>query len=266
MRRDTIDLLRCPRCRRGALRPDSDAMDLTFGPLRCGECHASFPVAEGVADLLDERPDLGGLQRALDVPIVSRTWERYLRPALSLAVAQRRVDRDSEYLMYRSLLGQPQGPVLDLDSGTAMFSRRLARERDVPPVIALDVSRAMLEEAVAQAREASVRIDFIRAAASELPFADGTLGAVLHSGALHLLPEISRLFLEVGRVLRPGGRYVATTFLPPRFPVSSLQLRLGLHSRSEDALRSSLAAAGLVNFERLLLPPFILVKAEKPPA
>jgi hypothetical protein len=43
-----------------------------------------------------------------------------------------------------------------------------------------------------------------------------------------------------------------------------LHRRAGLHPHTEDELRAAIAAAGLVNFERILLAPFIVVKGEKP--
>jgi SAM-dependent methyltransferase len=121
----------------------------------------------------------------------------------------------------------------------------------------------MLEEAMAQAREAGVRVDFVRAEAPYLPFLNGTLGAVLQADALHFIADVGRLMLEVARVLRPGGRFVASTHAPSGAPSAFLQRRAGLHPRDEGELRAAVAAAGLVNFERVLLPPFILVKAEK---
>ncbi|MGA9525783.1 MAG: class I SAM-dependent methyltransferase [Myxococcaceae bacterium] len=237
-----------------------------FGPLRCAECQSSHPVAEGVVELVLERESPAGLQRGLELRWVARSWERYLRPAVSVAVTRRRFDRDSEYLLLRSLLGTPDAPVLDLGCGTGLFARRLAREPAMPPVVGMDVARAMLEESVAQAREARVRVDFVHAAAPELPFLDGSLGGVLHSDALHLVEDAARLFVEVSRVLRPGGRYVATTYLPPGFPAAFVHRQVGLHPRTEVELRAALTAAGLVRFERMLLPPFIVVKAEKPTA
>jgi SAM-dependent methyltransferase/uncharacterized protein YbaR (Trm112 family) len=265
MRRVIINVLRCPRCRRGALLPETDTAELVFGPLRCPECHASFPVAEGVADLVvDRAPPVGAMQRGLEQPLVARSYERYVRPAMQYAVSRRRYDRESELLLYRSLLGQPDGPVLDLACGTGLFARRLARDASLPPVVALDVSKPMIEEGVAQAREAGVMVDFLRAEAPELPFQDQSFGAVLQTGALHLIADASRLFLEVGRVLRPGGRYVASTYTPPGPLLTALHRRAGLHPRTEDELRSAIAAAGLVGFERMLLPPFIVVKGEKP--
>ncbi|HVE85812.1 MAG TPA: methyltransferase domain-containing protein [Myxococcales bacterium] len=264
MRRVILNLLRCPKCKRGALLSQTDTAELVFGPLSCPECQTSFPVAEGVADLVTDRAAQGPFQRGMEQPLVARSYERYVRPAMQYAVARRRYDRESELLLYRSLLGQPDGPVLDVACGTGLFARRLARDATLPPVVGLDVSRPMIEEGVAQAREAGVMVDFVRAEAPDLPFQDQSFGAVLQTGALHLIPDASRLFLEVGRVLRPGGRYVASTYTPPGPLLTALHRKAGLHPRTEDELRSAIAAAGLVEFERMLLPPFIAIKAEKP--
>ena len=264
MRQPIVQLLRCPSCQHGRLAPESDAAELYFGPLHCSECQASFPVAEGVADLLPrDRPPVRGLQRGLESAWVARSYERYLRPAVTMLVSGHRVDRESEYLLYRSLLGSPEAPVLDLGCGTGMFARRLAREPRMPPVVAMDASSAMLEEAVAQAREHSAPVDFLRAEAPRLPFQDGSLGAVLQAGSLHFFEDLTELLSEVRRVLEPGGRFVATSYLPPSFPGSLVHRKAGLFPRGEDELRFALAAAGLGNFERMRMPPFILVKGER---
>lgn len=264
MRRAILQLLRCPRCRRGGLLPETDTAELFFGPLRCRECHASFPVAEGVADLVTESSPPGTLQRGLQQRLVARSYERYVRPLLQRALVQQRMDRDSELLLYRSLLGRPEAPVLDVGTGTGLFARRLAREPDMPALVGMDVSQPMIEEGVAQAREAGVRVDFIRAEAPYLPFQEQSLGAVLQSHSLQFIADLGRLLLEVGRVLRPGGRYVASTYQPPSGAAGLLHQRAGLYPRGEDELRAAVAAAGLVHFERIRLPPFLLIKAEKP--
>ncbi|MFP2932115.1 class I SAM-dependent methyltransferase [Pyxidicoccus sp. 3LG] len=236
---------------------------LLFGPLRCGECRATYPVAEGVADLVVEHSAAGTVQRGLESRWVARSYERYVRPVLERTLTRQSLDRDSEYLLYRGLLGQPKAPVLDVGSGTGLLARRLAREPDFPLVAALDVSRAMLEEGVAQAREAGATVDFLRAEAPYLPFQDGTLGAVLLAGALHFVADLDRLMFEVARVLRPGGRWVASTYLPPGAPTALVHRKLGLHPRTEAELRGAATSAGLVRFERVALPPLLVVKAEK---
>jgi ubiquinone/menaquinone biosynthesis C-methylase UbiE len=237
---------------------------LLFGPVRCGECRATYPVAEGVADLVAEHRASGTVQRGLEQRWVARSYERYVRPALQRALSASPMDRDSEYLLYRSLLGQPEGPVMDLGTGTGLFARRLAREPDLPAVVGMDLSRAMLEEAVAQGREAGVHVDFLRAEAPYLPFQDDSLGAVLLAHSLHFIADVGRLLLEVARVLRPGGRFVASTWMPPGRASAFVQRRAGLHPREEEELRDALSAVGLVGFARLRLPPLLVVMAEKP--
>jgi SAM-dependent methyltransferase/uncharacterized protein YbaR (Trm112 family) len=266
VRRAIIDLLRCPRCRRGALTPDAPGAEVLFGPLRCGECHASYPVSEGVADLIGEARDPGPIQRRFEQPWVARAYERYLRSALQIFLSRQHFDEQSEFAIYRSLLGNPSGAVLDLGCGTGLFARRLARETPDALVIGLDLSTAMIEEAVAQAREHAVAVDFIRAEAPELPFRDGSLGGILQSRGMSFIEDMGRLFAEVSRVLRPGGRFVASTHLPPRFGAAAVHRRMGLYPRSEEVIRTAATAAGLTAFERVLLPPFIVVKAEKRPA
>lgn len=265
MRRATINILRCPRCRRGGVLPETDTAELLFGPLRCNECQASYPVSEGVPDLLVDRDSKPAIaQRGMEQALVARAYERYFRPTVQWLVSRQRFDRDSEYLVYRSMLGRVTGPILDVGTGTGMFARRLAKEPQHPHVIGSDVSRPMIEEGIAQAREAGVMVDFVRSEAPWLPFLDNTLGAVLLTGALHFIADASRLFIEAARALRPGGHFIASTYQPPGFAGGIVHKQLGLHPRSEDELRSGMAAAGLTNFERILLGPFILVKAEKP--
>jgi SAM-dependent methyltransferase len=103
--------------------------------------------------------------------------------------------------------------VLDLGTGTGPLLPLLGRHLD--RVFAVDGSRGMLARARARVKASgagSVRL--LRADVEALPLPDGSVDGVIANMILHHLPEPASLFLEIARVLRPGGRGVAVDFEP----------------------------------------------------
>lgn len=265
MRRSTLDLLRCPACAAGSLVPDGEAPEgrLIFGPVRCLGCRATWAVHEGLIELAPERSLPRGLQQAMELPWVARSWERYVRPAVDAVLTRGQLDRDSEYVAMRSMLGAPPGPVIDLGCGPGLFLKRLVRDLPDVNVVGVDISRPMIEEAMAQFRELQLAADFVRAEAPPLPFLPASLGGVLASGMVHFVSDLDGLLLEVRRALRPSGRFVASTY-----EASSTARRLhqsaGLHPRTEQELKDAAERAGLIRFERIRSGPVLVWKAEQP--
>ena len=273
MRRETLELLRCPRCGGGSLVPDADVPGkarqaastsaMTFGPARCLGCSARFPVHDGLIDFVGDRAKLKLLQQAMELPWVARSWERYVRPAVDTVLTRGRLDHESEYTVLRNLIGKPPGPVVDLGCGAGLVLRKLSRDFAKVPVIGVDVSRPMLEEAMAQVRENAEAADFVRAQVPSMPFNDASLGAVVAVGFIHFVEELDPLLHEVARALKPGGRFVATTYEAGKL-LEPVHRGAGLFPRSEEALRNAAVRAGLVHFERVKVSPFLLWKAERP--
>ncbi len=265
MRRTTLDLLRCPQCLAGSLVPLDDVADtsLAFGPARCIGCGAQFPVHEGLVDLGGDRPEGSGLQRTMERGWVARTWDRSMRPALDTLLTQGRLDREREFAMLATFIGTPTGPLVDLGCGPGQLLRRLARELTGNVVIGVDLSRPMLEEALAQTREHGEAIDFVRAQVPPLPFIDHVIGTVVAAGFIHFVSDLPAVLNEVARVLKPRGRFVATTWEAPGF-LHGLHGAVGFYPRTEDALRELAKAAGFIRFERIKVAPFITWKVELP--
>ena len=96
--------------------------------------------------------------------------------------------------------------VLDLGSGPGHQALEMAPM--VGPsgkVDGVDVSDSMLQ--IARARCAGVmNVEFHKADAAQLPFADGTFDAVMSSMVFEYLPDVPRALREAHRVLKPGGR------------------------------------------------------------
>lgn len=103
---------------------------------------------------------------------------------------------------------KPGETVLDLGSG-AGFDAFLAA-RQVGPmgrVIGVDMTHEMLAKARANARKAGfANIEFRLGEIENLPVADATADVIISNCVINLSPDKARVFAEVYRVLKPGGR------------------------------------------------------------
>jgi SAM-dependent methyltransferase len=96
--------------------------------------------------------------------------------------------------------------VLDIGCGTGNYTD--AMQRVTPArITGLDRSEGMLT----QARAKNGAIDFRQGDAQQMPFAAASFDFVYMTDVIHHVPDIARLFAEIGRVLRPGGKACIVT-------------------------------------------------------
>jgi SAM-dependent methyltransferase len=249
MRQFDEHLLRCPTCKAGllALRSPADR------EVRCNECFSSYPLRNGVIDLLPDVPIKRSLaQVAMESKLIvsiyeSRWWRR--NPLLSILMG---ISFEREYdLIVRAAELDGAERVLDLACGPGIYTRPFARRLPVGCVVGLDLSLPMLSYAAQRARmERLANLTFIRANALDLPFPAGHFDVVNCCGALHLFPTPSRALSEVSRVLRPGGRFTVAAFRRRDGRVSayvaSLRRRLlGVNAFTPDELTGCFREVGL---------------------
>lgn len=111
--------------------------------------------------------------------------------------------------------------VLDLGCGAGLDS--LIAARRVGPngnVVGVDFSEPMLACARQAAVEAgSANIEFHQADAEDLPIGEGSIDLALVNGIFNLNPVREAIFLELARVVRPGGAvYAAELILKEPLP------------------------------------------------
>jgi demethylmenaquinone methyltransferase/2-methoxy-6-polyprenyl-1,4-benzoquinol methylase len=111
------------------------------------------------------------------------------------------------------LAGVPAGGIaLDVCAGTGDIAIALARRG--ARVVAVDFSWQMM--AVGVRRAAGLPVSFVRGDALALPFRDGVFDAATIGFSLRNVASRARLFSEMARVVRPGGRIVALETSQPR--------------------------------------------------
>jgi ubiquinone/menaquinone biosynthesis C-methylase UbiE len=206
--------------------------------------------------------------RAMGSRWLARVYERWWGPGtFAITTGFRMPSADAEAaLILNKIAGRP-GPWLDLSCGPGNLTRRLIAHAEGRAVFALDRSPAMLERVEANAPTA-VRVC---ADAAHLPFADGTFGAVVNIAAIDLYPDAARVVAESARVLAPGGRWVASTFVTPARRASRSMTvgrriwhRLaGTHTPTEDCLVAHAKRAGLTHIHLVRFGRYVVAWADK---
>ena len=136
--------------------------------------------------------------------------------------AQGIMGRAETYLEQELLPGlvAPETRILDLGSGTGINLARLRRlELPFASYVGLDMTPAMLAQAQAKLK-GNTSSAFIQGDIWRLPFADRAFDLVISTWALsHLWPP-HKVFVEIARVLVPGGTAVALFWSRPAWPMS----------------------------------------------
>jgi ubiquinone/menaquinone biosynthesis C-methylase UbiE len=100
--------------------------------------------------------------------------------------------------------------VLEVGCGTGSDAIALAqRVGHQGKVVAVDHSQAMLAQAIEATKGLTLPIEFVKAEAQQLPFADQTFDGARVDRTLQHISDPQRAIAEMARVVRPGGAVVA---------------------------------------------------------
>ena len=107
--------------------------------------------------------------------------------------------------------------MLEVGCGSAPCARWLRRAG--ADVVALDLSGGMLARAVQLNRATGIDVPLVQADADALPLASASVDLACSAyGGLPFVSDVGTALAEIVRVLRPGGRFVASVNHPMRWP------------------------------------------------
>ncbi len=156
--------------------------------------------------------------------------------------------------------------VLDLGSG-AGFDSFLAANRVGPTgkVIGVDMTPEMINRARENADKGSYsNVQFVPGELEDLPVEDNSVDIVISNCVINLVPDKKKVFKEVFRVLKPGGRLmVSDLVLRQKLPLSienSIEGYVGCISGAvmKDVYLDAIGSAGFGDVEVIEESPFSL--------
>jgi demethylmenaquinone methyltransferase/2-methoxy-6-polyprenyl-1,4-benzoquinol methylase len=119
----------------------------------------------------------------------------------------------------RALRLRPGDKVLDICGGTADLALGAARRLGpTDQVVVCDFNRPMMDRGLAKSRRSrnGAIVTFVQGDAEKLPFPDRSFDAITVGFGLRNLVDLDRGLREIGRVLKPGGRFAGLEFTLPR--------------------------------------------------
>ncbi len=143
--------------------------------------------------------------------LARRAFEKAADTYDEAAVLQNEIgDRLMERLDYIRL--QPRR-ILDLGAGTGMFTSALMKRYRKADVVALDIAKPMLH-CVRQRAGWLRKPGCVCGDTETLPFADDSFDFIFSNLMLQWCTDLEATFIELRRVLSPGGLLMFTTFGP----------------------------------------------------
>lgn len=151
---------------------------------------------------------------------------------------------------------QPGDVVLDLGSGAGIDLLLAAKKvGSSGKVIGVDMTDAMIEKARENIAVAGLtNIEVRKGIIEDLPIDDGSVDWVVSNCVINLSPEKPRVFAEIARVLKPGGRMLVSDIVAEGLPaeiVGNQRLYSSCLAGAieEKAYLDGLREAGLVEVE-----------------
>jgi SAM-dependent methyltransferase len=204
MRARLLELIVCPNC--GAQleleRRTVDGDEIMSGTLHCRGCRRPFPIEDGVPRLLPARDKVSSdAQRTVDRFGAQWNTFDFLGPHYEWQFLQWIAPNTAEDFRGRI--------VLEGGCGKGRHST-LAAQFGAKEVLAIDLGSAV--EAAFRNTRGHPAVHVIQADLFHLPVKECSIDLAFSLGVLHHTPDPRGCFLELVKVVRPGGKVIAWVY------------------------------------------------------
>lgn len=136
------------------------------------------------------------------------------------------------------------GDVLEIGPGPGYVGLELARKIHPDSLTGCEISPAMLGVAEKNAADYQIPARYVQGNCMKMPFDDESFDTVISNGSLHEWEMPIRVFNEIFRVLRSGGRYCITDLRRDVHPLKKTMVYSSTNPKQmRPGLLSSLNAA-----------------------
>ena len=140
-----------------------------------------------------------------------KTIQRYVWSTGDLAALDAHVQDAADDLVHRLAL-TPGMRVLDIATGTG--NAALSAAKAGADVTGLDLAPELFDDAQARAEELGLTVTWREGDAEALPYRDATFDRVVSNFGVMFAPRHRHAARELVRVLRPGGRFALSCWIP----------------------------------------------------
>jgi ubiquinone/menaquinone biosynthesis C-methylase UbiE/uncharacterized protein YbaR (Trm112 family) len=204
----------CPTCKR--------ELELGGGKLYCRACAVSYPIRDGIPDLIVEKLEensnrslrmLGKRDSSLLLDFAASSYEKYIYPPVCNlfggwhSTSLKELARDVS-----DIVGSQDGVILDVACGPGTYGRRIASASRT--IYGIDASMSMLRRGARYVeRDCIPNVHFARAKVEALPFQAGLFDAAICAGSLNHFSDTVLALREINRTMKAGAPLAVMCFV-----------------------------------------------------